>query len=67
MAELELPYVTVPLADRGEVTVLAWHGEKPTGNEKARHEDWLRRVRQERTAEIEQRTAVFRAELEHTL
>lgn len=35
MAEIELPYVTLPLTDRGEVTVLAWHGEKPMGNEEA--------------------------------
>jgi len=25
----------VPLTDRGEVTVLAWHGERPSGNEQA--------------------------------
>lgn len=65
VAELELPYVAVPLTDRGELTVLAWHGERPSGNEQARHADWLRRVKQERAAEIEQRTAAFRAELQY--
>jgi hypothetical protein len=66
-AELELPFVAVPLTERGEVKVLGWHGERPTVNEEARHADWLRRVDAERQREIEQRTAAFRAELKHTL
>ncbi|MDH3653327.1 MAG: hypothetical protein OEN21_03585 [Myxococcales bacterium] len=37
VAELELPYVTVPLSERGEVKVLVWHGERVTPNEQARH------------------------------
>jgi hypothetical protein len=67
VAELELPHVTVPLTERGEVKVLAWHGERPSGNEQGRHADWLRRAREERQREIEKRTAVFRGELERTL
>jgi hypothetical protein len=66
-AELELPFVAVPLTERGEVKVLGWHGERPTVNEEARHAEWLRRVDAERKREIEQRTAAFRAELKHTL
>ena len=64
MAELELPYVTVPLSDRGEVTVLGWHGERVTPSEEARHASWHRRAKETRQREIERRTRLVRAELE---
>ena len=64
VAELELPYVTVELTERGEVKALGWHGERPTGTEEARHADWLHRQRQERQQEIERRVRLLRAELE---
>jgi hypothetical protein len=64
LAELELPYLTVELSERGEVKALGWHGERPTVNEEARHADWLRRARRQRQREIERRTQLVRAELE---
>lgn len=64
VAELELPYVAVPLSDRGEVTVLRWHGERITPSEEARHASWHRRAKERRQREIERRTRLVRAELE---
>jgi hypothetical protein len=63
-ADLELPYVTVLLSDRGEVTVLGWHGERVTPSEEARHASWHRRAKERRQREIERRTRLVRAELE---
>lgn len=64
VAELELPYVRVPLSERGEVTVLGWHGERVTPGEEARHAKWLRRAKEERQREIERRTRLVQAEIE---
>jgi hypothetical protein len=64
VAELELPYLTVELSERGEVKALGWHGERPTVNEEARHAGWLRRARQQRQRELDRRTRLVRAELE---
>ena len=64
VAGLELPYVAVPLSERGEITRLGWHGERPSGDEQARHAKWLRRAKEARHREIERRTRLVRAELE---
>ncbi len=63
-ADLELPYVTVPLSERGEVTVRGWHGERVTPSEEARHASWHRRAKETRRREIERRTRLVRADLE---
>lgn len=65
VAELEkLPFVTVPLSERGEVTVLSWHGERVTPKEQALHANCQRRAKERRQREIERRTRLVRAELE---
>jgi hypothetical protein len=64
VADLELPHVTVPLSERGEVKALGWHGERPTLDEQARYQAWHRRAKERRQREIERRTRLVRAELE---
>lgn len=68
VAELEkLPYVKVPLSDRGEVKAAAWHGAAPTLDERARYMAWQRRAQETRRREIERRTRLVAAELEREL
>ena len=66
VAELDLPFLPVALSAVGDITVLGWHGQRPTVQEQSRHASWHRqhqaKQRDAEAAAVENFRAQLRAE-----
>jgi hypothetical protein len=63
VAELDLPFLPVALSAVGDITVLGWHGQRPTVQEQTRHAAWHRQHQAKQRVAEAAAVENFRAQL----